>query len=411
MTAQRGSRAQDRGQPHPGGPRRPAPTVLLFSEARLHPGPDGGVRAIDLANGPAAWGSHQERLPGARLAARVGPPDPRAEVPLGDLPVHPLPYFHRPAQLLRRLPAVASGLWRAVGTADFSVLRLPGVVSLGAGTVLRLRRRPYAVELVGDPVTLLTSGAVGPLGAALAPAAGALTRWVVRGASLGRYVTARTLQQAYPLRPGAPAHHYSNVVLAPSDFAPAPRATGQARRLVAVGTQDQMYKGHDDLLRALALLDPAAGFELTLIGDGRCHEALRRLATTLGVADRVRFLGRVNDRGRLWAELDRAEIFVQPSRTEGLPRALIEAMARGLPAVGTAVGGIPELLGSSFLVPPGRPDQLAVLLETLAGSAAERSAASRTNLAVARRFDSENQEERVRGWLDALAEVVDGGEA
>ena len=389
---------------------RVTPRVLLFSEARLHRSHDGSVSAIDAANGPGAWQQHRERLRGARVAARVGGPDPEATVPLGDVAVQALPYFHRPRQLLRRSPVLMSALWSAVGHADFSVLRLPGAVSFAAGVVLRLRRRPYAVEVVGDPVSLLASGASGPVGRVLAPVAGGVMRWVVRGAALGRYVTSSTLQSAYPVGPKASSHHYSNVALAATDLVRVPRAfTGPARRLIAVGTQDQMYKGHDDLLRALALLDGAAGHTLTLVGDGRCHAELRRLADELGLTGRVRFLGRVNDRTQLFDELDRADLFVQPSRTEGLPRALIEAMARGLPAVGTTVGGMPELLPPHVLAPAGRPDRLATVLEALAASPADLTEASEANLETARDFDSENQENRVHGWLDAVADFAEAG--
>lgn len=75
-------------------------------------------------------------------------------------------------------------------------------------------------------------------------------------------------------------------------------------------------------------------------------------AGRLGVADRVTFVGTVPAGAAVRAHLDAADLVVVPSRTEGLPRALIEAMARGLPAVGTTVGGIPELLADVDLVPP-----------------------------------------------------------
>ena len=60
--------------------------------------------------------------------------------------------------------------------------------------------------------------------------------------------------------------------------------------------------------------------------------------------DRVRFRGQLTTPVDVRAELDRADLFVLPSRQEGLPRAMIEAMARALPCIGSSVGGIPELL-------------------------------------------------------------------
>ncbi|GAB3976194.1 glycosyltransferase family 4 protein [Plantactinospora veratri] len=80
------------------------------------------------------------------------------------------------------------------------------------------------------------------------------------------------------------------------------------------------------------------------LGDGRYRPRLERLATDLGVRRQVHFTGTISAATEVRRQLDAADLFVMPSRTEGLPKALIEAMARGLPAVATSVGGIPELL-------------------------------------------------------------------
>src|SRR5690606_12476224 len=97
---------------------------------------------------------------------------------------------------------------------------------------------------------------------------------------------------------------------------------------------------------------------LRVVGDGRYREILENLARQLGVWDNVAFVGRL-PAAEVRRELDNADLFVLASRTEGLPRAMIEAMARGLPCLGTRVGGIPELLPDDCLVPPDSPDELA----------------------------------------------------
>src|SRR5690606_42058407 len=96
--------------------------------------------------------------------------------------------------------------------------------------------------------------------------------------------------------------------------------------------------------RALARLRQIGldGFRYEIVGGGD-QSYLRKIARKYGVADPVDFLGRIT-RKEVFQWLDKIDLYIQPSKTEGLPRALIEAMSRGLPCLGTRVGGIPELL-------------------------------------------------------------------
>ncbi|WP_411689990.1 glycosyltransferase family 4 protein [Acinetobacter indicus] len=103
---------------------------------------------------------------------------------------------------------------------------------------------------------------------------------------------------------------------------------------------------------------------------------------------------------------NKADLYIQPSRTEGLPRALIEAMARGLPAVATNVGGIPELLPSEFLIPPNAPQELANKIDLLISSQQLRYEQGRANYNKAREYDSEIlRQRRTKFWNQAKAIV------
>jgi glycosyltransferase involved in cell wall biosynthesis len=133
-------------------------------------------------------------------------------------------------------------------------------------------------------------------------------------------------------------------------------------------------KGHPHLLRALALLQGEfPRLTCLLIGDGEERAALESLARELGVADRVRFLGFRSDVAE-WLAL--GDVFVLPSNWEGLPIALLEAMAAGLPAVATRVAGSVEVIrdGNGLLVPPQDPPALAAALRSLL---TDRAAAAR----------------------------------
>jgi glycosyltransferase involved in cell wall biosynthesis len=133
-------------------------------------------------------------------------------------------------------------------------------------------------------------------------------------------------------------------------------------------------KGHDILIRAVAILrDRALPAELRIAGgddraDLETHKALESLAAELGVRDAVTLLGPVPE-STIVEELDRAHAFALATLTEGLGVATMEAMAFGLPAVSTRVGGVPELITSGvdgLLVEAGSVPALAEALETLA---------------------------------------------
>lgn len=161
------------------------------------------------------------------------------------------------------------------------------------------------------------------------------------------------------------------------------RATNppQEFRLITVASLAQMYKAPDVLIRALAKgVRAGLNLKLRIAGDGKHRAAMERLATDLGLADRVHFLGHLPAGARVREELDSADLFLLPSRHEGLPRALVEAMARSLPCIASNVGGIPELLPPEDLVPPGDVDGLAGKLVEVLGDPIRMEAMSARNL-------------------------------
>ncbi|HEX4736211.1 MAG TPA: glycosyltransferase [Allosphingosinicella sp.] len=135
--------------------------------------------------------------------------------------------------------------------------------------------------------------------------------------------------------------------------------------VVAVGRLERQ-KGHDILLRAFAASEAAAGHELVIAGQGQREAELRGLAAELGLADRVRFLPFADNP---WAWVARAKLFVFPSRWEGFPNALGEALACGTAALAADCDfGPRELIRhdvSGWLVPPEDVGALAAGLDRL----------------------------------------------
>lgn len=141
-------------------------------------------------------------------------------------------------------------------------------------------------------------------------------------------------------------------------------------RLVFVGRL-QRQKGLDVLLQALAHLKrirPAADWRLRVFGDGPRRAEYESLADGLGITDQVQFQGQIPD---VPAQLMTADIFVLPSRAEGMSNALLEAMAAGLPCIATRISGNTDLIEegiNGLLVPPDNPEALARALASLLDS-------------------------------------------
>ena len=134
-----------------------------------------------------------------------------------------------------------------------------------------------------------------------------------------------------------PQQLQSRMVVIPNPVAPpggpVPRKTGRVGRGTVLGVGRLVrQKGFDLLVRAFAAATRHhSGWELVIAGEGPERAALAALAISCGVTDRVRLIGRQADLRRVYAE---ADVFALPSRWEGFPNALLEAMAAGLPAVG-----------------------------------------------------------------------------
>jgi glycosyltransferase involved in cell wall biosynthesis len=116
---------------------------------------------------------------------------------------------------------------------------------------------------------------------------------------------------------------------------------------------------------------------------------MESLAQELSIQDSVVFMGHLKFGDPIFDFLDSLDLFVMPSRAEGLGRALVEAMARGCPCVGSQVGGIAELLDFGELVPPGDPVSLADKIMEVTGNPLRMKQMAQRNLEKAKQFSPE----------------------
>src|SRR5262249_50681630 len=142
------------------------------------------------------------------------------------------------------------------------------------------------------------------------------------------------------------------------DLEPDGLVVGIVGRLAPEKRQDLALKATRRLLAAGRV------FRLCVVGDGPQRAELEHLADELGIAEKVRWSGEVQDAGRLAKAFDVALLC---SDFEGMPLAALEALAAGVPLVATAVGGLPDLLcgGAGIVVPKDDADALAAAIGRL----------------------------------------------
>jgi len=194
---------------------------------------------------------------------------------------------------------------------------------------------------------------------------------------------------------------YNGIQLKPSSY----RRAGNGLEVVTIGRMSK-EKGHGELLRAVKILTDKGiqGFALTFVGDGPEMERLRVKVEATGLQDLVRFVGYQSDPTPYY---ERADLFVLPSLSEGIPNVLLEAAMHHVPIVTTPVGGIREMFAEeteAVFVPAGDAVALARAIQRCLSDGALRESLA---LAARERIERDfTQETRGRRYFDYYARLV-----
>lgn len=312
--------------------------------------------------------------------------------------------------ILTKRSAVKRILRREIQNADAIFLRLPSLVGTYGADIAKEMGKPYLAEVVGCPWDSLWNHSFkGKLVAFLSKQAMKRTVWDALYVS---YVTKSFLQSRYPTQGKQIA--CSNVLLAPVDEAVLGRRIARihSRRpgdKVVLGTAaglDVPYKGQQYIIRALAAMKWAGrtNFEYQLAGVGT-GERLRKEARSCGVEGQVKIVGSLTHQ-EIFRWMDGLDIYCQPSKQEGLPRAMIEAMSRGLPCMGGRAGGIPEIVGEEWIFNHGSHamDEICEILGRIADSPDLMHRLAEENYREAKRYKKDVLEERRRQFFEEFLE-------
>lgn len=396
------------GEDVPGGP-----VLYVAIENVFNRDEAGGIWARDHTD--QHWTAQLAVFNEVRVVARVAD---AGVIPMGASRVESprisfaaLPEYKGLAGFARVAPKVVLMLWAESRTCCWGLVRLPGAIGTLFGLFLAIRGKSFGVQVVGDLDDVLATRDF-PLWTRLTRRPlNWLTRYLCRATRVISYVTRGALQRKYPCGVVARQFSFANVDLEPGEFAREARVEplGEALDVVFCGTLSQQYKGLDVLIDAARLLNERGiRLQVSVAGEGRFRASFTRRAADRMVAGQFRFLGQV-PRASVLELLATAGLFVLPSRTEGLPRALVEAMAKGLPCIASRVGGIPELLCDDALVPPNDPVALAGAIERFVREPGLAAAQARRNLLVARRYSNASLDSERIGFARALRALGSDG--
>ncbi len=369
--------------------------VCVVTEHRFFQTPDGHV----WTDGPFArpfWDRYLEVFDSVRAIARIlpvaAPEGSWVRSDGGWVSFAPVTYYLGPYQFAMRRSAVRRSVCEAVYPEDAVIVRVPSTLAMLLVPKLQRDGHPYAVEAVGDPYDVFAPGAIRhPLRPYLRWRMTRDMRHHCRQAVAATYVTAEALQRRYPPGPQTKGFYYSDVQL-DGRLAPAPRpkTSKTSWTMITVGSLGHLYKAQDVQIDAVARCrQDGLDVRLHIVGDGCHRHELTQRAAALGISEQVSFLGQFPAGSAICEVLDQADLFLLPSRQEGLPRALVEAMARALPCIGSHVGGIPELLPAEDRVAPGDAAALAGKIREVVTDPSRLERMSARNLSVAHEFTEE----------------------
>ena len=297
----------------------------------------------------------------------------------------------------------------AIAESDLVIGRLHSIIGMHALCYAKRQGKKCFAEVMGDAWDGYWNHSW--RGKLVAPYAFLMTRKVVRNADYASYVTSEFLQRRYPCPNESVA--VSDVQLpALSEAALKKRLehikafNGKNLCLMTTGAVDVRYKGQEYVIRAIPTLNKAGiRVKYMLVGGGD-STYLQKVARQCGIENQVEFKGRCS-LDEVYEYLDEADIYIQPSLQEGLPRSVVEAMSRGCPVIGARTAGIPELIPEECVVQRKSSRDIAEAILRIAGSE-KMTELAKWNFKEAGKYQSAALKARRHAYFEYITSEVDG---
>lgn len=322
-----------------------------------------------------------------------------------------VPEFHGPVQYAKNYFAVGRSVRNAIFGCDAAILRLPSTIAQRVSKFVLKSGMPYAVEVVFDAND----------GSRFSTSIIEKILWRIIDKKMKRIcssadgvscVTKMHLQQRYfSTKPNRFVSNYSTLDLK-QEFYSGKRIYPQKSVFTIAHVSNQISlngrKAAAEVIRAIGLVKQKGWLvNVRFAGEDRDNSALKfkNYALKYGVADQIECVGYLS-RPELSSFLDDADLFVVPTKAEGLPRIIIEAIAKGLPVITTPVSGNPELIQSKYLVDYYDVESLSDKIIELISSKDKYESASETNFENSKNYESSLLEKRRTEFYTKLKELV-----
>jgi len=250
---------------------------------------------------------------------------------------------------------------------DVIIMRFPATIAVFAAEYCIKNNIKYIAEVVGCSWDANWNyGGIAPK--IIAPYSFLKMKKAVKYASAAIYVTEEFLQRRYPTLAEITANA-SNVIIKEVQDEVLPKRIEMIKnhtssseiRIGVIGNIAVKYKGYDVLLKAVSSLsnDIKRCVHIDFVGGG-AQEYLQGLIKAYKLEENCQILGKLKAGTEIFDFIDSLDVYVHPSKQEGLPRVVIEAMSRACPVLASSVAGTPELLAEKFLHHPGDYKKLAL---------------------------------------------------
>lgn len=233
---------------------------------------------------------------------------------------------------------------------DMVISRVPSLVAYKVAELAKKMKKPYYAEVIACAWDAYWNHSFG--GKVLAPYMFFKMKSVTKKADYALYVTKEFLQKRYPTNgkfvgiSDVKIKEISEEVVS-KRLEKAKNADKRNLTLMTSAVVNVKYKGQEYVIKAIKHLKESGINATYKLAGGGSNKRLLKIAKRCGIEENVVFLGSLSHE-EVFENLDKTDVYIQPSLTEGMPRALIEAISRGCICIGTKTGGIPELLQFGF---------------------------------------------------------------